>query len=69
QLQGQDLGQGVLIPDVILKEGEELLLDDLTLTDLAEKLRVPVLAVDSSPWGVPEGLEELADGVVDIIHC
>lgn len=69
QLQGQDLGQGVLIPDVILKEGEELLLDDLTLTDLAEKLRVPVLAVDSSPWGVLEGLEELADGVVDIIHC
>lgn len=69
QLSKQDLGQGLLLPDVMLKEGEQRLLDDLTVDDLAEKLQVPVVVVESSPWGILEGLEQLADGPVDIIHC
>lgn len=69
ELQGLELGCGVLLPDVMLKEGERILLDDLSLAELEQTLQVPVLAVDSSPWGVLDGLEQLADGPVDIIHC
>ena len=69
QLQGRDLGAGVLLPDVLLKEGEQLLLDNLTLDDLCERLQVPVLPVESTPWGVLDGLEQLTDGPVDIIRC
>lgn len=69
QLSQHELGQGLLLPDVMLKEGEQLLLDDLTIDDLTEKLDIPVIVVDSSPWGVLEGLEQLADGPVSIVHC
>lgn len=69
QLRGLDLGQGVLLPDVMLKEGEQLLLDDVNLDDLGNQLGVPVLAVETSPWGILDGLEELADGPIDVIHC
>lgn len=69
QLSGQDLGQGLLLPDVLLKEGEQLLLDDFTVADLRKKLGVPIVVVDSSPWGVLEGLEQLADGPVSVVHC
>ncbi len=68
QLQGQDLGDGLLIPDVMLKEGEQLLLDDISLQNLSTSLSCPVLAVESSPWGILEGLERLAIGPVEIIH-
>ena len=69
QLQGQGLGSAVLIPEVMLKEGGQLLLDDLTLDDLCQRLQVPVIPIESSPWGVLEGLERLAEGPIDIIHC
>lgn len=68
-LSQQDLGQGLLLPDVMLKEGEPLLLDDLSVDDLIKQLGVPVIIVDSSPWGVLEGLEALAEGPVSIVHC
>lgn len=69
QLQGKALGEGVLIPDVMLKEGEQLLLDDLTLDELSTRLACPLLAVESSPWGILEGLETFAAGPVEIIRC
>jgi len=69
QLSGQDLGQGLLLPDVMLKEGEELLLDDMSVEQLSHKLGVPIVVVESSPWGILEGLEELAEGPVSVIHC
>ncbi|WP_303721096.1 DUF512 domain-containing protein [Malonomonas rubra] len=69
QLQRHDLGQGLLLPDVMLKEGERLLLDDLSVEDLEKALEVPVVVVESSPWGVLEGLEALAGGSVSVVHC
>lgn len=69
QLQGQGLGSAVLIPEVMLKDGGQLLLDDLTLDDLCQRLQVPVIPIESSPWGVLEGLERLAEGPIEIIHC
>ncbi len=59
-LRGRALGGAVLIPDVMLKEGDDLLLDDLTLTDLERDLGVPVLRMASTPWGLLTVLEDLA---------
>lgn len=69
QLQDLDLGDGVLLPEVMLKEGEQLLLDDISVDELCEKLKVPILPIESSPWGVLDGLESLAADPIDIIHC
>lgn len=59
-LKGRELGTALLLPAVMLREGEELLLDDLSLADLERELGVPVQAVEDSPWGLYEALEELA---------
>lgn len=68
QLQDKDLGQGVLISEVMLAEGGQKLLDDWTLEDLQEQLNAPVVQIENSPWGILEGLEKLAVGPV-VIHC
>jgi putative radical SAM enzyme (TIGR03279 family) len=41
-LAGQDLGDCLLLPRVMLRQGEEVFLDDRTLTELREALPVPV---------------------------
>lgn len=69
QLRHHDLGQGLILPDVMLKDGEQLFLDDLTVDDLRNELGVPVIVVENSPWGILEGLESLANGLVNIVHC
>jgi putative radical SAM enzyme (TIGR03279 family) len=46
--QGQtaaELGQGLLIPTLMLKAGDNRFLDDMTLTELAEQVPVPVYVV------------------------
>lgn len=60
-LRGQPLGAALLIPDVVLREGEEVFLDDLSLTDLERELGVPVRRIESTPWGLLEGLEALVE--------
>lgn len=69
QLAGQDLGDGLLIPDVLLKQGEELFLDDMTLEQLEAELLCPVQVVETSPWGILDGLEALSADPLDIIRC
>ncbi len=69
QLAGKILGDGVLLPDILFKQGEQLLLDDLSLEQLSQQLACPVEIVESSPWGILDGLEKLAAGPVEIIHC
>lgn len=59
ELAGRNLGDGVLIPDVMLKEGEGVFLDDLTIGALEQGLGVPVVVVPSSPAGVMEGIRAL----------
>ncbi len=68
QLQELSLGDGVLIPDVMIKDGEQLLLDDLSVDDISSFLQLPVFAVESSPWGILEGLEMLVDGPVEVFR-
>ncbi|MEX0272093.1 TIGR03279 family radical SAM protein [Leptolyngbyaceae cyanobacterium UHCC 1019] len=44
-LQGKDLGDALLLPDVMLKHDDPRFLDDMTLEDLATQLNTPVIAV------------------------
>lgn len=42
QLEGKTLGDELIIPDSALRDGEDVFLDDMTVTELSEKLGVPV---------------------------
>lgn len=46
-LQGKDLGERVLIPDVMLRHQTNVFLDDVTLEDVEQALGVPVIATPS----------------------
>jgi putative radical SAM enzyme (TIGR03279 family) len=41
-LRGRDLGEELLLPRVMLRQGEEVFLDDTTLAELRRRLPVPV---------------------------
>ena len=60
QLAEEPLGEILLVPDVMLREGEDLFLDDMRTGDLAERLNVPVEVVAADPWGVWDMLDTLA---------
>ena len=68
QLEKLDLGDGVILPDVMLKDQDGLFLDDVVVDDIGEGLACPVIAVETSPWGVLDGLELLSGGGVEVIH-
>ncbi|MBD2532496.1 TIGR03279 family radical SAM protein [Nostoc flagelliforme FACHB-838] len=44
-LQGQDLGEGILLPNVMLKHGELVFLDDMSIEELACKLEIKILPI------------------------
>ncbi len=46
QLQGKELGERVLVSANMLRDGGDVFLDDLTLSDVSEKLGVPVVPVE-----------------------
>ena len=57
-LEGKELGDLVLVPDVMLKEGEGVFLDNLTLDDLEKQLGAPVQVVESTPYGIYEAVAD-----------
>ena len=68
QLQNISLGDGLLIPDIVLKDGGQLFLDDINIEKIKDSLQVPVIVVESSPWGILDGVESIAGDSVEIIH-
>jgi NifB/MoaA-like Fe-S oxidoreductase len=50
-LQGQPLGDGVVIPSLMLKQGDTVFLDDLSVAEVAEQLQTSIIVVN--------GIEEL----------
>lgn len=48
QLKGKELGETLYLPENVLRSGETVLLDDLTLSDISRTLQVPVDIVKSS---------------------
>lgn len=55
-LQGRDLGNGILLPSVMLKQGEPRFLDDMTVEQLASLLKTRILPVS--------GVEELISAAI-----
>lgn len=45
KLQGQDLGDGILLPTVMLKHGEFVFLDDISVEEVASKLNTKIFPV------------------------
>ncbi len=50
QLKGKDLGEELLLPDVLLKFHEDVFLDDVTLSEVQEALGVPITMVGSDGY-------------------
>jgi putative radical SAM enzyme (TIGR03279 family) len=58
---GDSSFEGVLLlPDVLLREGTEMLLDDVTVDELERRLGVRIEVVPAEPWGIWDMLETLA---------
>jgi putative radical SAM enzyme (TIGR03279 family) len=57
-LRGKDLGNLVVIPDVMLKD-RECFIDDMTVTELSESLGCEVVVVPATPWGLYDALRLL----------
>ncbi|WRH68876.1 MAG: TIGR03279 family radical SAM protein [Planktothrix sp. GU0601_MAG3] len=47
KLTGKILGDGILLPSVMLKQGEAIFLDDMTLAELSEQLQIPIFPVSN----------------------
>lgn len=54
-----EIGRALLVPDVMLKEGEGMFLDDLPLEELGKKLGCRVVAFDSTPQGLYRMLKQV----------
>ncbi|MDD2900059.1 MAG: DUF512 domain-containing protein [Desulfuromonadaceae bacterium] len=48
---GNDIGHCLLIPDVMIKEGAGVFLDDVSLEELERRIRCRVVVFDSTPMG------------------
>ena len=48
QLKGKDLGRALLLPCSLLRSGEEIFLDDMSLDDLKKSLQVKIVIVNSN---------------------
>jgi NifB/MoaA-like Fe-S oxidoreductase len=58
-LQGKDLGDALVLPSLMLKQGDTRFLDDMTVEDLSRHLRVPILPIN--------GVEELIESVTGTV--
>jgi putative radical SAM enzyme (TIGR03279 family) len=56
-LENKDLGEAILLPTVMLKHGELLFLDDLTVAEVAQKLGTKIIPVN--------GIEELIKACIE----
>lgn len=60
QLSSEALGEILMIPDVMLRDGADLFLDDMAVDDLSNRLGVQAEVIEAGPWGVWDMLDTLA---------
>lgn len=59
ELADKEKGDAVFVPDVMLKEGEGVFLDDLSVDDLEQALGIRVVVVEATPQGVVDALRRV----------
>lgn len=59
ELAGKEKGDAVLVPDVMLKEGEGVFLDDLSVDDLEKVLGIRLVVVEATPQGIVDALRQV----------
>ena len=69
QLANVELGQILLVPDVMLREGEDVFLDDVRIRDLADHLQVEVEVIPTDPWGVWDMLDTLSEEFAPVLDA
>lgn len=47
----------LLVPDVVLKSGEDIFLDDISIKDLEEAINIRTKVIDAKPYGLIKALE------------
>lgn len=62
-LAGHEIGDVLLVPDVMLKEGEGVFLDDLSLEELQRRIGCRVMPFDSTPRGCYRALVALGRSI------
>ena len=63
QLKGENLGKALFLPKVVLRHGETVLLDDVSIEDIERELNVPVYAIDNDGHEFVEMLMKMAEEV------
>ena len=53
RLKGRDLGDRILLPSVMLKQGDTLFLDDMTVAEISQELQTPIVPIN----GIEEFLQ------------
>lgn len=61
QLSGKDLGTTLLLPNCMLRSGEEVFLDDMTVTELSEALQVNIKILGSSGQDLVNALLQMEE--------
>lgn len=62
QLKGRDLGTRLLLPVNMLRHGEDVFLDDVTLADVERELRVEVVTVNQDGFDLCDAIFEIREG-------
>ena len=55
---GKTKADCLLVPDVALKEGSDVFLDNVTLKDMEENLGMQVMAIEPTPDGLLKGITD-----------
>ncbi len=66
-IEGREIGQRLLIPEVMLRKGQDVFLDDVTVSQLAKNAGVPVSAVPVRGDAFLHAL--LINDCVEVIEC
>ena len=56
-----ELGEELLIPDVMLRDGTDMFLDSITLSEVSEKLNVKITPVSNDGY-------ELSDKIIGVVE-
>ncbi|ABL00564.1 DUF512 domain-containing protein [Pelobacter propionicus] len=59
-LTGREIGTALLLPDVMLKEGEGLFLDDVSMDELGQRLGCRIVVFEATPQGCYRAIRALA---------